>query len=96
MFIINLTYKAPLKKIDQFLEAHIQFLNKQYTDGFFLTSGRKEPRNGGIILCKAENKDKVEQIIKLDPFKINNLAEYEVIEFIPTKTNEELTFLIEH
>lgn len=85
MFIINLSYKVPLKKINHFLEAHIQYLDKQYGEGFFISSGRKEPRNGGIILCYAENKNKVEEVIKLDPFKINNLAAYEIIEFILTK-----------
>lgn len=30
MFIINLTYKTELKKIDHFLDEHIEFLNEQY------------------------------------------------------------------
>ena len=30
MFIVNLTYKTELEKIDQFIEAHIEFLNEQY------------------------------------------------------------------
>ncbi|WP_435261093.1 hypothetical protein [Tenacibaculum sp. nBUS_03] len=43
----------------------------------------KKLKNGGIILCNAENKN--EEVIKLNPFKINNLADYEIIEFITTK-----------
>ncbi|MEH7106922.1 hypothetical protein [Bacillus sp. JJ1764] len=37
------------------------------------------------MLCNAKNKDEVETIIKEDPFYINKIAEYEIIEFSPTK-----------
>lgn len=95
MIIISLTYKAELEKVDQFLNAHIEFLNEQYELGHFLASGRKIPRTGGIILSKVENKSKLEKIIEKDPFKINELADYELIEFVPSKTCDELKFLIE-
>ena len=95
MFIINLTYKTELKNVNQFLNEHIEFLDKQYELGNFLASGRKIPRTGGIILSKANSKSELEKIIKNDPFKKNELAHYELIEFIPSKTCEELKFLIE-
>ena len=94
MFIINLTYKTELEKVDQYINKHIEFLNEQYELGNFLASGRKVPRTGGIILSKVENKSELEKIIEKDPFKINNLADYELIEFIPSKTCDELKFLI--
>ena len=95
MFIINLTYKTELEKVDQFLNEHIEFLNEQYELGNFLASGRKIPRTGGIILSKVENKSDLEKIIGKDPFKINELADYQFIEFIPSKTCDELKFLME-
>jgi len=95
MFIINLTYKTELEKVDKFLNEHIEFLNEQYDLGNFLASGRKIPRTGGIILSKVENKTEMEKIIDKDPFKINELADYQLIEFIPSKTCEELKFLME-
>tara|TARA_R110000796_G_scaffold252631_1_gene389274 strand:- start:175124 stop:175414 length:291 start_codon:yes stop_codon:yes gene_type:complete len=94
MFIINITYKTELEKVDLFLDEHIEFLNKQYELGNFLASGRKIPRNGGIILSKVNSKLKLEKIIENDPFKKNELANYELIEFVPIKTSEELKFLI--
>lgn len=94
MFIINLNYKVELEKIDQYLEAHVEFLNEQYASGHFLASGRKVPRTGGIILSNMESKEELEIIIENDPFKQNELAVYEVIEFVPSKTCEELSFLI--
>ena len=95
MFIINLTYKTELEKVDQHLNDHIEFLNEQYELGNFLASGRKIPRTGGIILSKVENKTELEKIIGKDPFKINELADYELTEFIPSKTCDELKFLME-
>lgn len=95
MFIISLTYKAQLEKVDEFLDAHVSFLNKQYDLGNFLASGRKISRTGGIILSKVSTKSELEKILEEDPFKINNLADYEIIEFVPSKTCEELKFLTE-
>lgn len=94
MYIISLTYKVPLENIDQHLESHVAFLNSQYELGNFLMSGRKEPRTGGVILAKAGSKEEVLEIIALDPFNINQLADYNVTEFIPSKTCEELRFLL--
>jgi uncharacterized protein YciI len=95
MFIINITYKAQLEKIDQHLDEHVRFLDEQYELGNFLASGRKIPRTGGIILSIMDAKVDLEKIIEKDPFFINRLADYELIEFIPSKTSEELKFLIE-
>lgn len=93
MFIINLTYKVPLDQVDQYLSAHVQYLDEQYELGNFLASGPKIPRDGGIILSNIENKDLVWVAIAQDPFKINGIADYEVIEFIPRKTSADLSFL---
>jgi uncharacterized protein YciI len=95
MFIINLTYKTELENIDKYLTEHIDFLNEQYKQGVFLASGRKVPRTGGIILAKVDNKSELMKIIEKDPFKINGLADYELTEFIPSKTCDELNFLLE-
>ncbi|MBW1294365.1 YciI family protein [Aquimarina litoralis] len=94
MFIINLTYTTELEKVDRFLNDHIEFLNEQYALGHFLASGRKVPRTGGIILSNAKSKSELENIIEKDPFYENELANYELIEFVPSKTCDELKFLM--
>ncbi len=93
MFIVNLTYKTDLDKVDQYLNQHIDFLDQQYKEGYFLASGRKVPRNGGIILARAKNKTELLGIIEKDPFKIHGLADYEFTEFVPSKTSERLAYL---
>ncbi|PKF74322.1 YciI family protein [Chryseobacterium sp. PMSZPI] len=88
MFIISLTYKTPLESVEIHIPEHNNFLQKYYDSGHFITSGRKEPRTGGIIISNAQSKDEAEQIIKEDPFYIHHIADYEIIEFIPSKHNE--------
>jgi len=81
MFVIELTYKADLKRIDAHMGAHMKFLRKYYAAGSFLVSGRKIPRDGGIILAVGESRDAVEAIAKEDPFYTHGLADIRVIEF---------------
>lgn len=93
MFVISLTYVCELSEIEQYLEDHIQYLDAQYAKGFFLASGRKEPRTGGVILAQMDSRAALDQVLAQDPFKIHGLAHYEVIEFTPSKTSESLSFL---
>ena len=81
MFVIELIYKADLKKIDTQMKAHVAFLNKYYASGHFLVSGRKIPRDGGIILAVGGSREEVETIVNEDPFVSNGLAEVRIIEF---------------
>lgn len=85
MFIIELTYKVPVAEIDAAMAPHIEYLEKYYHKGNFLASGRKEPRDGGMIFVKAASRKEVEAIVAEDPFNINGLASYRIIEFRATK-----------
>ena len=81
MFVVELTYKADLADIDAHMSAHVAFLKKYYASGHFLVSGRKIPRDGGIILAVGGSREEIETIAKEDPFVARGLAEFRVIEF---------------
>lgn len=81
MFIISLTYLTKTEDVDQFLDGHSDFLQKYYDNGMFICSGPKIPRTGGIIICKANSLQTVNELIEEDPFKINRIAQYEITEF---------------
>ena len=85
MFIIILTYQKEITEIEKHLEAHRVYLETNYESGNFIASGRQEPRTGGIILCRASDKDKVDELIQSDPFYIHGIAKYDIIQFEPTK-----------
>ena len=93
-FIVILSYKAPLEKIDAFRAVHLEFLQKYYDEGLFIISGPQVPRSGGIILAKCDSKNILQAILARDPFAINSLATYEIIEFVPTKWNNILKEVI--
>jgi uncharacterized protein YciI len=85
MFLVLLQYIKSLEEVERFLDEHVHFLNKYYDQKKFIFSGRRNPRTGGVILVNTSSKAEVKQIINEDPFYKHNIAQYEVIEFAPTK-----------
>jgi len=81
LFVIELTYTANLAEIDANMTAHVMFLKKYYAAGTFLVSGRKIPRDGGIILAVGKSRQQIEAIIREDPFYERGLADYRIIQF---------------
>jgi uncharacterized protein YciI len=81
MFLIELTYKAALAEIDRHMKAHVAFLNRHYAAGRFVVSGRKVPREGGIILATGGTREEIEALMREDPFVVRGLAEVRVVEF---------------
>jgi uncharacterized protein YciI len=81
MFVIELTYKVALADIDAAMTPHVAFLKKYYAAGNFLVSGRKIPRDGGIILAVGRSREEIEAIVRKDPFVAGGLADYRIIEF---------------
>jgi uncharacterized protein YciI len=81
MFVIELIYKAALSEIDAAMAAHVKFLKKYYAAGNFLVSGRKIPRDGGIIIAVGDSREQIEAIVREDPFCRRGLADFRIIEF---------------
>ena len=88
MFIFSLTYVKPLSEVERLLPAHIQFLDEHYKKHLFMCSGRKTPRTGGIILCNCADMVEAKAIMEKDPFYKEGIAQYDIIEFVPSKTSE--------
>jgi uncharacterized protein YciI len=86
MFVLELTYTVPLEAVDAVLPAHAAWLDEQYAQGRFLVSGRKDPRDGGVILALAEDRAEVERVVAGDPFVTAGVCVYRVTEFVATKT----------
>lgn len=95
MFIFNLTYIKPITEVEKFLPQHITYLDRHYTDKQFICSGRKVPRTGGIILCNCATKEEATEIIAQDPFYKEQIAKYDIIEFVPTKLVDTFQTIIE-
>lgn len=90
MFIIDLHYIVPLEQLDAHMTEHVKYLQKYYKLNVFVTSGRKAPRTGGIILALAKSREELDKIIKEDPFYIHKLAEFNVTEFMNSQSHPEI------
>jgi uncharacterized protein YciI len=95
MFVIELVYKVPLAEIDAHMSAHVRFLKKYYASGHFLISGRKIPRDGGIILAVADSRRQIEAIVAEDPFHLHRLADFRIIEFRASQRADDIQKRIE-
>ena len=94
MFIIELNYKVELEEIDAHMKAHVIYLNKYYKAKKFVVSGRKIPRDGGIIIATASTKKEIERIIKQDPFYKYKLADFKIIEFNASQKADNIDELV--
>lgn len=63
------------------MRAHMRFVNAHYASGHFIVSGRKVPRDGGIIVAVGKSRDEIEAIARQDPFVTEGLADIRIIEF---------------
>lgn len=95
MFVIELIYKADLTAIDAHMAAHVRFLRKHYAAGQFVLSGRKIPRDGGIILAVGESREQIEAIAAQDPFVVHGLADVRIVEFRVSQRASEIQRQIE-
>jgi uncharacterized protein YciI len=94
VFLVLITYTQPLEAVEAVLAAHREYLQQHYAAGVFLLSGRKEPRDGGVILARANSAVALKAILDEDPFSISGVASYQIVEFIPTMSAPELATLL--
>jgi uncharacterized protein YciI len=80
MYVVSLTYRVPQDIVDFHNDAHISWLQKAFDDGVFIAAGRKVPRTGGLLLSQADRAT-LDASLKLDPFYMNGVADFEVVEF---------------
>lgn len=80
MYVVSLSYKVPEDIVDFHLEAHVDWLKGAFDDGVFVAAGRKVPRTGGLLLSRAD-RSTLDASLARDPFYVNGVAEFEVLEF---------------
>jgi uncharacterized protein YciI len=88
-FVVEIIYKAPIKKIEELTPIHREFLQTGYKAGMLLVSGPKVPRTGGIVIAKADTMEELAEFFKNDPYALNDAADYSFIEFNP-KSHQEI------
>ncbi|MFF4319792.1 YciI family protein [Streptomyces sp. NPDC001568] len=96
MFVMELTYTAPIEDVEDLMDAHVAWLDGHYAGGVFLASGRKVPRDGGVILAGGVSRSEIEKIAAGDPFAVAGVCAYRITEFLATKTSSDLATVREN
>ncbi|MEV7423488.1 MULTISPECIES: YciI family protein [unclassified Streptomyces] len=86
MFVLELTYTESIERVDALIDAHAAWLDAGYAAGTFIASGRKNPRDGGVILAVGEDRAEMERLTAADPFVTGAVCVYRITEFAATKT----------
>lgn len=94
MFIIILTYTKPIEIVDQYVQEHRTYLDECYAKNYLVVSGPQQPRTGGVLISSLTDRNLINQLIENDPYHKNDVAQYQVIEFLPVKYHNEFKSFI--
>lgn len=81
MFVVLVRYLQPEEIVLRHLTEHRAFVESGYEAGYFVVSGAGVGKDPGIIVATGLSKTELREFLKGDPFHLNNLASYEVLEF---------------
>lgn len=81
MFVCKVNYVQPFEQVEKYLAEHRSYLKLGYDSCNLLASGPRNPKDGGLIIARFSSKEEVLDFAKNDPFCINGVAVYEIIEF---------------
>lgn len=93
MFVLLVEYTRPMEDVDRHLVAHRAHLAAAYDAGNLLCSGRRNPLTGGVILAVGARAE-IDRIVAEDPFVIEGVAAYTVVEFNPNRAADDLRELL--
>ncbi len=93
MFIVHLTYTAPLADIDRHLEPHRAWVEAGLAEGIFVAAGPLVPRTGGVILAHGLTREALNARLAEDPFAKAGLIRVEVLDHAIRVSDPRLSFL---
>ena len=68
-------------RFDQFVAAHVDYVNSLIKNGHQARSGYWQARGGGMLIFRAESMSAAKAIIEADPLIANDCVEYELHEW---------------
>lgn len=93
MFIVLLKFSTNKPNAAQFMAGHNAWLNQGFGDGVFLLAGSIQPSAGGGILAQNVSFADLEARIAEDPFVAENVVTAQILEIVPSRTDDRLAFL---
>lgn len=80
-FLITSQYLKPLEEVDSKRDDHLAYMNNYVLAGIFVLAGRKHTNDGAVVIAANTTKEEIELILSNDPYVLNGLAKYDIIEF---------------
>ncbi|PKV52713.1 uncharacterized protein YciI [Aquimarina sp. MAR_2010_214] len=90
MFIVNFNFIKPIEEVNRFTEVHRNYISEQYKMGKFILGGPKSPRTRGVVIANCDSEEEVYEILDKDPLIQKEVAEYNLVEFIPVMSTVDL------
>ena len=84
-FVVEVIYRAPLARIEESSAAHRIYVQSGIDQGLILCAGPRVPREGGIILARADSQATLEAFFAADPYFREGLADYRYVQFQPLR-----------
>ncbi len=94
--IAIIRYRRPFEEIAPKVEEHRAYLRELKAAGVLLASGPMDPRAGGMLLLRVPDDNSstaLDNVRNGDPFTKLNLAQYELVPWLPTIGKEDLDTL---
>lgn len=93
MFIILLKFSKHKEKAQEFMKAHMDWVQQGFSDGIFLVVGSIKPGLGGAVIAHNITLSDLQKRIDVDPFVIEKIVEPEILEIGLAKWDQRLEFL---
>jgi len=94
MYILFINFTKSLQDIQPVFPAHLEFIDAHIKTGKFILSGGLTGKPSGVVLANINNGDELKALLAEDPCVLEQVAEYEIIEFTPSRYHESLASLI--
>jgi uncharacterized protein YciI len=95
MFMVLLKFSINKAGASKFIDGHNSWLKDGFAKGTFLLAGTIQPKLGGAILAHNATLEKIQAIVKDDPFVSEGVVTAEIIEIAPSKAAPQLEFLLQ-
>jgi len=95
MFIVFLRFSGNKEQAGQYMQQHMQWIQRGLDDKVFLMVGSLQPNLGGGVLAHNTNLVDLQTRLNQDPFVQQDIVKAEIIEFAPAKADPRLDFLLQ-
>ncbi|WP_426997967.1 bifunctional 3-(3-hydroxy-phenyl)propionate/3-hydroxycinnamic acid hydroxylase [Pseudarthrobacter sp. N5] len=80
MFVINISYTAPVDVVAAHRQPHIEWLQGAVDSGLIAAAGSKTTRDGGVLLSLVQDREYLEAELAKDPYATARVAAHQLTE----------------